>query len=138
LGFVRAAVRVGRCRAFFFPEVEMRFPVALLVLLLAQPALAARVTRGPYLQMGSDTAVTVVWRTDVPTTAKVTYETAGSPAAVVESTREATQHELRITGLTPSTRYAYRVGTTAETLAGGDERHFFVTAPATGTRTRFR
>lgn len=115
-----------------------RLPVALLVLLLAQPALAARVTRGPFLQMGSDTAITIVWRTDVPTTAKVTFETAGAASKVVESTTEATQHELRITGLTPSTRYTYRVGTTTETLAGDDERHFFVTAPPTGTRTRFR
>lgn len=116
----------------------MRLSVVLLVLLVAQTALAARITRGPYLQMGSETAVTIVWRTDVPTTGKVTYETAGSAAATVESTKEATQHELRITGLKPATRYTYRVGTASETLAGGDERHFFVTSPPVGSRTRFR
>lgn len=114
-------------------------PLAALV--LASPAQAAKITRGPYLQMGSDTAVTVVWRTNEPTTAKVEYaEGEGSESydKKAESDALATQHEVRITGLKPSTRYRYAVGTDTERLGGGTEDYFFVTSPPAGTRTRFR
>lgn len=112
---------------------------ALCVVLLSPLAQAAKVTRGPYLQMGSDTSMTIVWRTDEPTTAKVEYgQREGTLDQRAEAAAPATQHEIRITGLTPATRYYYAVGTTDTRLGGGDARHFFVTSPPSGARTKFR
>lgn len=103
--------------------------------LFVPPALAAAVIRGPYLQMSSDTAVTVRWRTDVPTTdALVRYGDAPSNLSdSVSGSADRTEHEVRVSGLNPDTRYYYSVGTSAETLAGGDSTHFFTTSPVTGT-----
>jgi hypothetical protein len=93
------------------------------------------VSRGPYLQDGSSTGVTVRWRTDLPTDTRVRYgKTTATLTAVADGAAATTEHEVAITGLEPATRYHYSVGTTAETLAGGDGTHFFVTAPAPGTR----
>ena len=42
--------------------------------------------------------------------------------------------ELRLTGLSPNVKYFYSVGTSATTLAGGNDV-FFVTAPSAPTVT---
>ena len=44
-----------------------------------------------------------------------------------------TEHEITLTGLAPDTMYYYSIGTTTETLAGGDNDHYFVTSPSYGT-----
>jgi hypothetical protein len=46
-----------------------------------------------------------------------------------------TNHEVRLTGLSPGTRYYYSVGTSAFTLASGSD-HYFVTFPAKPKPTR--
>ena len=56
---------IGRWRA--------ALAVALLFAGLAQPAAAQSVTRGPYLQLGTPTSITVKWRTDVATDSVVRY-----------------------------------------------------------------
>lgn len=107
--------------------------------LVSANASAQRVRRGPYLQIGAPTSMTVVWRTDVATTGKVEYGTAvGSLSLSATDNKTHTQHEVRLTGLQPGTRYYYRVGTATAALAGGDAQHFFDTSPATGSATRFR
>jgi len=52
-----------------------------LLLLLGQAALAATVaiTRGPYLQTGAPTSITVKWRTDAQTDSCVRYGTSLNP-----------------------------------------------------------
>jgi Calcineurin-like phosphoesterase/Purple acid Phosphatase, N-terminal domain len=91
-------------------------------------------TRGPYLQMGTQDAVTVRWRTDSPSTSQVSYGTSPGNLEFVENDMNTvTEHELRLSGLTFDTKYYYSVGTTNETLAGGDAEHFFVTAPFAGS-----
>lgn len=68
--------------------------VALSALLLSSTAQAAKLTRGPYQQMSSDTAVTIVWRSDEPTKAKVEYAESASDGSYdkkVESDALATQ-----------------------------------------------
>jgi tetratricopeptide (TPR) repeat protein len=89
-----------------------------------------QVTRGPYLQMATDSAITVRWRTSTATTGRVVYGT--SPEALtggVSVVPISTEHELRLTGLTPATRYYYAIGTSADVLAGGDSSFTFRTAP---------
>lgn len=103
---------------------------ALLLLASQFSCIAQSIVRGPYLQVGSQTAITVRWRTDIATTSKVGIgTTTGSyPISVTDNT-STTEHIIRITGLSANTTYYYTVGTTA-TLLQGNADNFFTTAPA--------
>jgi hypothetical protein len=104
-----------------------------MIVLGSQAACPATVSRGPYLQLGTPESVVVRWRTDQPTTSRVWYGT--SQAALdkqVDATGEATDHEVRVSGLASDTRYFYAVGTAGGLLAG-DGSYCFTTAAATGT-----
>jgi hypothetical protein len=109
------------------------FVVGFLVLALAAAPAAAQVTRGPYLQNGSASAVTVRWRTQTATNSRVRYGTTqGSLGSFVDHATVTTEHEVRLTGLAANTKYFYSVGSTTAQQAGNDAGHFFVTAPAAG------
>ncbi|NUP13111.1 MAG: hypothetical protein HOW73_44285 [Polyangiaceae bacterium] len=95
--------------------------------------------RKAYLQQGTPTSMTVAWSTSAASPSEVRYGT--SPGALTESVTAAasvTQHEVRVTGLTPDTRYYYSVGDGASVLEGGDADHYFVTSPTVGTKKKFR
>jgi hypothetical protein len=111
-----------------------------LSLALADPAAAqvartrASLLRGPYLQRGTPTGVTVRWRTDVRTVGRVRYGVALDRLdTFVEESRSGANHAVVLTGLTPGTRYYYTVGYRSIVLAGSDADHSFVTAPLPGT-----
>ena len=92
------------------------------------------IVRGPYLQLGTSTGVTVRWRTDAPTVGRVWY--GETPDRLDRSASEdggRTDHAVTITGLTPATGYHYAVGFGSQRLAGGDADHRFATAPPPGT-----
>jgi hypothetical protein len=87
------------------------------------------VTRGPYLQLGTDSAVRVRWRTSAPTTSRVRYGTTpGNLSLTAGDAASITEHELALTGLSPAVTYYYSVGSATEMLAG-DTSYFFVTSP---------
>jgi calcineurin-like phosphoesterase family protein/purple acid phosphatase-like protein/PKD domain-containing protein len=103
------------------------------------PALAQSVSRGPYLQMGSPTSVVIRWRTGSATNSRVRFGTSlSSLTGVVDVSTSTTEHQVRLTGLTPDTRYFYSVGSTTQVQAGGDPLHFFRTPPNVGTRRPYR
>jgi len=107
--------------------------------LLARQPSRAFVTRGPYLQLATETGVTVRWRTDRPTDSRVTY--GKSPDALENSAGEASRtkdHRVRLTGLQPGSVVYYAVGSSTTVLAGGDEEHVFHTAPPRGDRRPVR
>jgi hypothetical protein len=94
----------------------------------------AQLSRGPYLQMNNQSGVTIRWRTATATNSVV--RTGSLPGALDTTTSSAaltTEHEIRVNGLQPDTKYFYSIGSTAATLAGGDANHFFMTAPVPGT-----
>jgi acid phosphatase type 7 len=100
----------------------------------ATPAAAQTVTRGPYLQNGSNTAVSFRWRTSTATNSRVSYGTTqGNLSSFADDATSTTEHEVRVTGLSPNTKYFYAIGTTTTILAGNDANHFVLTAPTTGT-----
>lgn len=108
-------------------------------LLLPSLVSAAALTRGPYLQMGNDSALTVRWRTDTATNSRVRVGT--DPAnldLVFDNATSTTEHVVRVSALAATTTYYYSVGSTTQTLAGGDTSSFFQTAPVTGTRQAMR
>jgi hypothetical protein len=93
-----------------------------------------QLTRGPYLQMGTASSVVVRWRTSGPSDSQVRYGT--DPSSLIWAANQAsptTEHEVTVSPLSPNTRYYYAVGSTTQTLAGGDANYFFVTAPSIGT-----
>jgi len=93
-----------------------------------------QLTRGPYLQTGTPSSIVVRWRTNAPSNSQVTY--GPSPANLVLSATDAaatTEHVVTLSGLSANTRYYYAVGSTTETVAGGDADHSFVTSPTVGT-----
>ncbi len=97
------------------------------------------VVRGPYLQMGTEDAVTVRWRTLVPTDSRVEVGSApGSLSLQFDDAGLTTDHAVRVTGLSVDTTYYYAVGSQSERLAGGDADHFLVTAPPAGGSRAFR
>lgn len=98
-------------------------------------ATAVTLSYGPYLQMGSQTAANVRWRTNVASKSRAMFGTvAGTYPIVVNDASLVTDHEVRVTGLLPNTKYYYRFGTDTSILQG-DTANFFTTAPAdTSTR----
>ncbi len=121
-------------RASIFASV-----VVCLVCSMGEPTPAQVVLRGPYIQRPAPTEMTICWRTDVPTDARV--DLGGTPAlltqAIVDPTLR-TDHAVRITGLQPATRYFYAFGTSAVSLGGGTPDHTFRTSPPAGRRSPFR
>ena len=97
---------------------------------------ALSLTRGPYLQFATPNAITVRWRagTAVPHRGRLFYGT--SPDAltsVLEEPAPKTDHEVRVTGLQPNTRYYYALGLNGGMLPnGGGPDTWFLTPPAAG------
>jgi hypothetical protein len=91
------------------------------------------VVRGPYLQRGTSTGLTIRWRTDVTSSGRVRYGT--NPASLnllASDSIISTDHEVTLSGLTPNTTYYYGAGNSAVTLISGED-YKFTTAPAPGT-----
>lgn len=109
---------------------------AALLVLVALPSLAANLTRGPFLQLADDTGITVVFRTDTPSIGSVRFGT-GALTSSVTGLVPSIEHAVRLSGLTPSTRYGYEVVVDGVTVAGGDAFRFR-THPAAGTASPFR
>ncbi|MEZ4385627.1 MAG: metallophosphoesterase [Nannocystaceae bacterium] len=106
---------------------------------VAAEAAAATLERGPYLHQTGPSSTIVVWRTDAASTGEVRLGL--SPDALdvpVAAVGVGPQHMVKLSGLTPATRYYYAVFGDGELMAGGDALHTFVTAPAVGARSKIR
>lgn len=92
--------------------------------------------RGPYLQLPTRDSIVVLWSTDLPSSSIVEYGTTTAYGATALGRTYRYEwgldgdppsgwlHEVRITGLEPSTTYHYRIGDLAEAT--------FRTAPTDG------
>ncbi|MBI3858164.1 MAG: fibronectin type III domain-containing protein, partial [Planctomycetes bacterium] len=114
--------------------------VALILTAWAAPASAQTVTRGPYLQQGTNSQIIVRWRTDVATNSRVRYGTTlVSPLpTITDNATSTTEHIVTITGLAANTKYFYSVGSTTATLSGPDANTFFLTSPTPGVAKNTR
>lgn len=93
-----------------------------------------KLTRGPYLQVGTPTSMTIRWRTRKPAASFVRYGSAYDSLDKTEKYKDAkTEHVVRLTGLKPQTKYFYNIGDGEEVLAGGNAEHFFITSPKVGS-----
>ena len=127
-GMNTIAVELHASSAFDF---DLDFDLELTATWNATPSF---IVRGPYLQNGAPTEVTIRWRTDVPT---MSHAQAGVSAAILDmfafDSVPVTEHELRLTGLTPDTLYYYAVGDGADFTEGPGAEWRFRTPPAHGT-----
>ncbi len=109
-----------------------------LLLQNAIPTVAQTLTRGPYLQMGNETAITIRWRTSAATNSRVTLGTSfGTYPTVINDPASVTEHIVRVTGLTADTKYFYTIGSTTLTLQQTNT-NYFITAPLGNTERKIR
>ncbi|OQP59556.1 hypothetical protein A3860_37215 [Niastella vici] len=95
----------------------------------------ASLTRGPYLQMGNQTAVTLRWRTNTATNSRIEVGTVfGTYNLSATNSTSTTEHEVRITGLAADTRYYYRFGSSTQILQSASDNYFITVPPPTTTR----
>src|SRR5690349_21018423 len=73
------------------------------------------IVRGPYLQSASSTSMVVRWRTDVARDSFVRFHINGEGEVEVRRPELVTEHEVKLTGLSPASTYFYSVGFDNET-----------------------
>lgn len=96
-------------------------------------------TRGPYLQLVTPDGVTFRWRTNRASDTLVRYGDAPDNLTQTMTIAESvTEHEIRVDGLDPATRFYYQIESGSVPLAGGDADHFFTTNPVPGARSAVR
>ena len=106
-------------------------------LLLFFKADSQTIDRGPYLQLVTANSIFIHWRTDTSTDTKVWYGT--SPNNLTDSLYSSSSikdHEINITGLNPNSFYYYAVGDSNGQMVGGDNDHYFKTAPTSNEPIR--
>lgn len=102
--------------------------------MVALPEGFVRVLRGPYLQKGASTSMTVRWRTDTPVYSGIRYGTDINNLDLARSSNaETTEHEIELSNLAPSTVYYYEIFNDENTLVSATEDLYFKTSPLPGT-----
>ena len=74
----------------------------ILLLFVSLSSFGQTIVRGPYLQKGTETGVTIKWRTDVNDTSVIEYSTdvTFSSFSTFNDATLKTEHEVEISGLT--------------------------------------
>jgi hypothetical protein len=113
-----------------------RFLSVALLMATSAIAYAEELARGPYIQNVSTTGATLRWRTDPSSDSRVWLGTRPDDLTIVaHDAARNRDHELRLTGLEPGSRYYYAIGSRDTRLASGAD-YFFETAPAGAEPTR--
>lgn len=96
------------------------------------------ITRGPYLQLATDTSMILRWTTDVPCEGTVHYGTTlGTYSTTATEAGASTGHEVFVGGLSPNTRYYYYISTDgSDTISGYDGTYYFTTNVSAGDRSQ--
>ncbi|MFL5765121.1 MAG: metallophosphoesterase [Bacteroidia bacterium] len=120
-------------------RVFLRLTLCFMLVLCLVPAVSAytdtvtTMNRQPYLQQGDTASIIIRWRTVKGCTSKVKIgPSAVSLATILLDTNLVTEHILKVTGLSPDTKYYYSVGSTLQTFLG-DTTTYFRTAPVNGS-----
>lgn len=94
------------------------------------------ISRGPFLQMATQTSIKILWRTNIPTDSRVAFGTASSLLSQQQvDAKLVTEHEVTVTGLKPDTQYYYSIGSTTQTERYGVD-YYFRTLPPKGSADR--
>ena len=106
--------------------------VWLAALLVAAPAGAATLTRGPYLQLLTPNSVTIVWNTDTPAACSLAIRPVAGSSSVIQGGTD-TVCAIPVDGLTSGTDYAY--APLADGVPLGDESVFRTDDPGRSAYT---
>lgn len=91
--------------------------------------------RGPYLQVSTSSEITVRWRTDSLTVGKVLYGNSLGMYTGMQTGNATQEHEIKLTGLTPDTKYYYAILADNDTLTPvNDVSYYCFTHPIIGTK----
>jgi 3',5'-cyclic AMP phosphodiesterase CpdA len=104
-----------------------------LTLVISDFCFAQKVVRGPYLQQLTKNGVVLRWDTDKPTNSKWGWSMDSKNFTFSKDQTLRTSHEAVISGLLPSTKYYYLVGSDnldTVSYASFDKSNYFITAPA--------
>ncbi len=112
----------------------VRWFTLFLVLTAAASASTPRTfLHGPYLALGGETTMTVVWTTSAPAQGWVEYWKDEDQTFSAGDTGASTMHQVKLDSLQPDTKYSYRVICGNDTSAPAS----FMTAPEPGTDFAF-
>jgi hypothetical protein len=105
---------------------------SVLACLFSSQAWSLDLVRGPYLQLGTPSSMIVRWRTEVSSTGQVDYGLeAGKLGSSATQSGLVMDHQVKVEGLRPDTRYFYSISSDGRALASGPD-YFFYTHPARG------
>jgi len=118
--------------------VKTRSRLLALALSLTTQA-AAAISRGPYLQAGTTTSMTICWALDEERPCVLEYGTTPRygtrvPSQTPTGHPRSRLHFARLTGLKPGTRYYYRIVCEGRSLTADLPQLSFTTHPASATR----
>lgn len=101
--------------------------------LFARP-LVQQLARGPYLQLGTPTGVTIRWRTTMPASSRVRFGAMPDQlTGTVDVPGARLDHSVALTGLAANTQYYYSVETIEGMQLDGGASCRFITAPQPGS-----
>ncbi len=90
-------------------------------------------SRGPYLQLSTHNSIVIRWRSNVASDSRVRYGTSVNNLSYTTTvTTVKTEHEVKLVGLAPNTKYYYSVGSSS-TVLQGDADNYFITNPVPGS-----
>ncbi len=111
--------------------------VAAMLLAFSGVASATSVIRGPYLNTPTQSSIIVRWRTDNPTSSRVSVgPVPGSLSTNFDDPTPVTEHIVTVTGLAVGQHY-YSVGSIGGAFVGDDPVHYFAVG-LVGARAPFR
>jgi hypothetical protein len=97
--------------------------------LIGNPVGVPICTTGPYLQKATTSSILIRWYTDEAVDSKVMYGNApGNLTQSVTVSGSRTNHSVPLTGLAPSTKYYYSIGSTSTTIQSGTDNYFVTSA----------
>jgi len=116
-----------------------KIPLFILLYLSLSTIAQVNITVGPYLQSPTPSSIKIKWRTDSLTASKIVYGTdLLNQNLSTTDTAITTNHTIKLSGLTPYTKYYYSVYNGNTLLEGNDAEHWFRTFPTAGTELPFR
>ena len=120
---------------------EVRKLLILFILLISFTQIQAQssnVIRGPYIQMANAGGITLRWRTNIATDAKIAVGTTfGTYNLTAINNEFSTEHAVTITGLSADTKYYYQFGSSTS-IEPTSATHYFVTTPPKNTNRKIK
>jgi acid phosphatase type 7 len=108
------------------------------LILLSLPSFSQKITRGPYLQMGTPTSMMIRWRTDVAVSSKINFGlTQNTLSSSKSDILSKTEHIITLDNLKPNTKYFYEI-VNGNTVLEKSNDTFFITAPTVGSEQKVR